>query len=82
MCLTKCNSSAASIVGDGEDDESDNDAADGMDEAGAEGDAVAQPKAGEADNGVHAMDQTEETDNGAHAMDQNDAAADEAFDSG
>ena len=47
---------------------------------------MAQPEAGEADNGVHAMDQTEETDNGAHAMDQNDAAADEAdfvaFDSG
>ena len=43
---------------------------------------MAQPEAGEADNGVHAMNQTEETDNGAHAMDQNDAAADEAFDSG
>ena len=57
-------------------------AADGTDEAGAEGEAVAQPEAGEADNGVHAMNQTEETDNGAHAMDQNDAAADEAFDSG
>jgi len=49
-----------------------------MHEAGAEGDAVAQPEPGEGDAGVHAVDHAEETDDGGHAMDQNDAAADEA----